>query len=96
MKMVMLIVDADHADDIRQMLEECDVPGYTEIPNAHGKGTTGKKFGNRAFPGSSTLYWAAMDNHCIEPLRNRLDGIRRAHGSAEGLKAFILETQEII
>jgi nitrogen regulatory protein PII len=96
MKMVMMIVDADHAADIQQMFEECDVPGYTEITNVHGKGATGRKFGNRAFPGASTLYLAAMEDHCIEPLRERLATLRRTHGSEEGLKAFFMETEEII
>ncbi len=49
MKMVMLIVDADRTEDIEEMFDECDIPGYTQIRNTHGKGSTGKKSGER-FP----------------------------------------------
>lgn len=96
MKMVMLIVDANHTDDIQQMFDECDVPGYTEIQNTRGKGATGRKAGSRAFPGASNVYFAAMEDHCMEPLREKLAALRVRRGPEEGLKAFILETQELI
>jgi hypothetical protein len=96
MKMVMLIVDAHHSDDIQHMFDECDVPGYTEIGNTHGKGASGKKTGSRAFPGASNVFFAAMEDHCIQPLRERLAALRTRQGPEEGLKAFILEIQEII
>ena len=74
MKMIMMFVDADHAADVERLFEECDVTGYSEIANVSGKGTTGKKLGNRAFPGSSTLYVAALDDECEGPLRARPRG----------------------
>jgi len=96
MKMVMMIVDSDHAKDIELMFEDCDVPGYSKIPDILGKGATGKKQGSRAFPGSSTLYFAALEEHCIEPLRAHLKSLRDTRGPEEGLKAFLLDTEELI
>jgi len=96
MKMVMMIVDADHDEDIERLFEECDVPGYSEIPNVLGKGTTGRKLGSRAFPGSSTLYFAALEDHCIERLKEELTALRDARGPKEGLKAFVLDTEELL
>lgn len=37
-----------------------------------------------------------MDDACMQPLRERLNALRQDRGPEEGLKAFILETQEII
>lgn len=96
MKMVMMIVDSDHTDEIERMCEDCNVPGYSKIPDILGMGTTGKKQGSRAFPGSSTLYFAALDNDCLEPLKQKLEALRGARGSEEGLKAFIMNTEELI
>lgn len=96
MKIVLMIVDADHSGDIERLLDDCEAPGYTEIPNVHGKGETGKKSGTRAFPGSSSLYVAALDDHCVEPLRERLEMLRSARGPEEGLKAFVMDTQELV
>lgn len=95
MKMVMMIVDAEHAVDIERLFDECDVPGYTKISDIHGKGSTGKKSGNRAFPGASNLYFTALEEHCVQPLHDRLEALRDARPE-EGLKAFIMETQELI
>ncbi len=96
MKMVVMIVDSDHDEDIERLFEKCDIPGYSEIPNVLGKGTTGRKLGNRAFPGSSTLYFVALEDHCIEQLREELTALRDARGPKEGLKAFVLDTEELL
>lgn len=96
MKMIVMFVDADHAADVERLFEECDVPGYSEIPNVSGKGATGKKFGNRAFPGSSTLYVAALDDECEGPLHEKLRELRETRGPEEGLKVFTLNAKEVV
>ncbi len=96
MKMVILIVDAEHIDSIKSMLKECDVPGYSEIPNVLGMGTTGIKLGNRAFPGSSTMLLIALEEHCVDMLTGKLQQFREENGSSEGLKAFSFDTKEMI
>jgi len=95
MKMVIMIVDADNADDIKQMLLDCDVPGYSELPNILGMGTTGKKLGSRAFPGSSTLFMVALEEHCVDLLGEKLQQLRETSGSSEGLKAFSFDVEEM-
>ena len=96
MKMVIMIVDAGNADDIKQMLRDCDVPGYSELPNVLGMGTTGKKQGSRAFPGSSTLFMVALEEHCVDMLSKKLEQLHEINGSSEGLKAFSFDVEELI
>jgi len=96
MKMVLMIVDAGHADDIKRLLQECDVPGYSELPEVIGKGSTGKKLGSRAFPGSSTLFMVALEELCVAQLKGELEKLRALRGSAEGLKAFSFDVEEMI
>jgi hypothetical protein len=38
------------------LLDDHHAGGYTEFLNAHGAGTTGRREGTRAWPGSSTLF----------------------------------------
>jgi nitrogen regulatory protein PII len=95
MKMVLMIVDAGQAEDVKDMLRNCDVPGYSEIPNVLGMGTTGKKLGSRAFPGSSTLFMVAIEQHCVDMLTEKLAALREENGSSEGLKAFSFDIQEL-
>jgi hypothetical protein len=96
MKLAMIIIDSRYAEGIAQMLEECGAPGFSEIPNVLGKGATGKKFGSRAFPGSSTMYMAALEEHCMEPLQGKLKTLRDTHGPEGGLKAYTMNTEELL
>ena len=96
MKMVMMIVDAGNAEEIKAMLEECDVPGYTEVPDVLGKGTTGQKGGNRAFPGSSTLLMVALEQDCVDLLTEKLKQHHETTGSVEGFKAFAFNVEELV
>jgi hypothetical protein len=96
MKMLMVLVDADHAGEVERLLDQNGVPGYTLIANARGKGRTGRKLGNRAFPGSSMLYWVALPEGECRGLCDELRQLRDSTGPEEGLKAYVFETTEVI
>lgn len=96
MKMVLMIVDAGHSDEIKQMMQDCEVPGYSELPEVLGKGSTGKKLGSRAFPGSSTLFMVALDQGCVDQLKQKLAKLHEKIGSSEGLRAFSFDVEEMI
>jgi hypothetical protein len=48
-RMMIIFVDASHADDVANILEACEVIGYSEVDGIRGKGATGRKLGSRAF-----------------------------------------------
>ncbi len=96
LKMIVVFVDADSMSQVERLFEECDVPGYSEIPNVLGKGETGKKFGTRAFPGSSTLLLTVIDETCEEPLKMKLQELRDTEDPIESIKVYSLDTEELI
>ena len=96
MKLFMILVDGDHARDVERLLESCDVPGYSQIPTVLGKGRTGRKLGTREFPGSSTMYMVAAPAECAGRLTTELSALRDAAGREEGLKAYALDTTELL
>ena len=96
MKMVIMIVDSGNKDEIKDMLQECDVPGYTEIPDVLGNGTTGQKGGSRAFPGSSTLFMVALEQECVDMLTEKLTQHHASIGKSEGFKAFAFDLEELV
>jgi len=96
MKLLMIVVDSNHKDDVERILEDHQVPGFTELPNVLGKGQTGRKFGNRAFPGSSTLYFTAVDENICKTLCADLKDLNDRAGKEEGLFAFALEAETVI
>jgi len=96
MKLLLILVDGDHADDVARVLDESNMPGYTEFPNVLGKGRTGRKLGNRAFPGSSTMYFVVLPEGDCAGLCDRLHALQATKGPEEGLKAYILDTTEVL
>jgi hypothetical protein len=96
MKLMLIFVDADRAADVERLLDASDVPGYSEFPGVLGKGATGRKFGSRAFPGSSTLYFVALREGTRAGLSERLEALRTERGPEEGLRVYVLEAMEVI
>jgi hypothetical protein len=96
MKLVMILVDADRAPDVERVLEVRGLPGYTEIPQVLGKGHTGRKLGTRAFPGATTLYFTVIPAGDVGGLAGELRHLRTARGPAEGLRAFTLDSEELL
>jgi hypothetical protein len=96
MRLLMIFVDGAHADDVRQLLEEVDEAGYSRFPNLTGKGTTGRKLGSRAFPGSSELFVTVLDENRCTTLVPRLEKLRAERGDEEGLKVYCMEAEEML
>lgn len=95
-RMLIVFVDAAHAEDVERILNEHELLGYSEIDGVLGKGATGRKLGSRAFPGSSTCFIAAVTPECQGELTERLRELLRARGAEEGLKLFSLNVDELI
>ncbi len=96
MKLLLIFVDTDHARDVERILDESDVPGYSEFPTVLGKGATGRKLGSRAFPGSSSLYFVVLPEGDCGGLCDRLKELQHARGPEEGLKAYVMDTMEVL
>jgi hypothetical protein len=96
MKLLMIMVDSNHQEDVERILEAHEVPGYTEFPNVLGKGQSGRKFGSRAFPGSNTLYLTVIGGDTCKTLCAELRALDEKSGPEEGLTAFILDAETVV
>ncbi|MDH3289665.1 MAG: hypothetical protein OEO20_05230 [Gemmatimonadota bacterium] len=96
MKLLLIFVDSDHARDVERLLDTHGVHGYSTFPNVLGKGQTGRKLGTRAFPGSSSLYFVALLDGDCRGLCDELRTLRDEKGPEEGLKAYTLDTMEVL
>ena len=96
MKILLIFVDADHSADVERLLEEHRVPGYSRFPEVEGKGATGRKFGSRAFPGASDLFFVALPGGSCAGLCDELERLRAAHGPEEGLRAYMMDANQIV
>jgi len=96
MRMLLIFVDSHHEGDVERILDESDVPGYSTFHNVLGKGVTGRKMGTRAHPGSSTLYFVVLPDGDCDTLCDRLHALRDRAGPEEGLKGYVLNTEEVL
>jgi hypothetical protein len=96
MRLLLIFVDSDHAEDVERILDDYGVQGYSQFPNVLGKGKTGRKLGTRAFPGSSSLFFVAIGDNDCETLCSEFKSLQAAAGPEEGLKAYTLETMEVL
>ena len=60
MKMLMIIVDSSHKEELEVLLNRNEIVGYTEIPQVHGVGESGVRMGSRAFPKTSSIVFTVL------------------------------------
>jgi hypothetical protein len=96
MKLLLILCPGERADEVRALIDRHEVHGYTEIPELRGSGITGLHLGTRAYPGAVCLIFTAV----AEPKAAELIAALREHcrecDPAEGLRAFVLNVQEMI
>ena len=68
MRMLMAIIDNSRKEELELLLQREGVAGWTEIPHARGMGTTGPRLDSAAFPGSSAVIQALVEDERIGPL----------------------------
>ena len=96
MRLLLIVVDSNHKEDVEKILDAQAIQGYSEVPTVLGKGETGRKMGSRAFPGSSTLYFTAITGDTCEGLCDELKALKDKAGREEGLKVFTLEAEMVL
>ena len=68
MKMVLGIVDAARVDGLRRVLNDANVPGYTELPVIEGVGRTGIHTGDRVHPGALIALFTIVEDEASSRL----------------------------
>lgn len=92
MKMVLGIVDAARVDDLRRVLNDSSVPGYTELPVVEGVGRTGIHAGDRVHPGALIAVFTIVDDGAASGLFESLVRHRDATGDVV-TRVFILPVE---
>ena len=80
MKLLMIIVDDEHKEELEVYLAEAGLEAYTEIPRTLGMGATGPHLGSRAFPRTSAIIFSIIDDGMLESLRTGLTEFKEKMG----------------
>lgn len=73
MEMLVVFAKAELREEIELVLTKQGVPGFTEIADAHGVGTSGVRMGSAVHPKTSVILMSVVDSQ----LRQRIVDILR-------------------
>lgn len=93
LKMLLVIVEESHKEELETILHRVGASGYTEIPHALGVGMTGPRMGSRAFPKTSAVILAALEEGVLERLREEIHAFCQDCG--ERVKLIAWNAEEI-
>lgn len=96
MKMIMIICPDARRDEIRTLIGQHAVHGYSELKQVTGEGRTGRREGTRLWPGQSSLIFTVLAPEKSEELLDALRTCSRELYPGEGLRAFVLPVEEAI
>ncbi len=93
MKMLMVLYSGAEPHRITSLLDRHHAGGYTEFANGHGSGTTGRREGSRAWPGSATLFVSVVPEEQSSSLIETLRGEIAELPPGERLHVAVLPTE---
>lgn len=94
MKLLMIIVEESHKEELEVYLQGSGVAGYTEVPGATGLGVTGPRLGSGAFPKTSAVVFSVVDDGEVDRLKRGLLSFCEACG--ERVKLLAWDVEEVL
>jgi hypothetical protein len=94
MKLLMIIVESVHKEELEVLLNKHDIVGYTEIPQVHGSGTTGQRMGSGAFPKTSSLIFTVIPADFLKPLVDDIE--RYCEACMKHMKMIVWSVEQVI
>jgi hypothetical protein len=94
MKLLMIIVESEHKEELEVLLNRHNIVGYSEIPQAHGRGETGFRMGSRAFPKTSSIFFTVIPASSIEPLKADIE--RYCAACLKRMKMVVWGVEQIV
>jgi nitrogen regulatory protein PII len=97
MKLVFVIFHEIYRERIRELLEELQVPGYTEFRQLSGSGATGRRYDTSVWPGRNAAVMAVVEADAAERVVKELQAFKGGLGTRSarpgGLKIFVLPVE---
>ncbi|MFQ5605962.1 MAG: PG0541 family transporter-associated protein [bacterium] len=95
MKLVCIVFNSVLMPNVREHLEKCEIDKYTQWSGVTGAGETGAHLGTHVWPGTNTvLFTIVAEDEKKQALQECVKSIRDKH-PGEGIKAFVLNVEEM-
>lgn len=94
MKLLMIIIEESHRDELEVFLDRCGVAGYTEVSPVRGSGRTGPRLGSGVFPATSALVFTLLDEAALARVRHGLDDFCKDCGERPRLISWTVDEEQ--
>jgi hypothetical protein len=94
MKLLMIIVDTHCREELEVLLQRNDVAAYSEIPGAHGVGTTGIRMGSGAHPSTSSIFFTVLEDDQVSSIKETIRGFCEA--SEEKMRMIQWAVEDVV
>jgi len=92
--MLVIMYGGPHPDRIPALLDHEGTEGWTRLPPARGTGHTGRREGNRAWPGETHVFFTVADEPAIASLERALRELAGSVREGERLHVAALPVEQ--
>jgi hypothetical protein len=93
MKLLLLLYAGPDPQRIAAVLDAHEVHAFTEIDRAHGRGSTGRVEGTRAWPGETSVLFSVVPEERVVELEKTLRALAAGAASGERLHVAVLPVE---
>ena len=93
MKLVMMMYAGPNPQRIAAVLDEHEVHAFTEIDRAHGRGSTGRIEGTRAWPGETSVLFTVVPDERVVDLQQAFRTLATGVDAGERLHVVVLPVE---
>jgi nitrogen regulatory protein PII len=97
MKAVMIIYNQAHSSVVMEILDNCNVRGFTKWVDVQGRGSVKGEphYGTHAWPSKNMATMAIIPEELVSPLIKELKDANNA-AKDQGLRAFVWEADSVV
>jgi len=94
MKLLMIILDQSHKEELEVFLDHNGVAGYTEVSPVRGTGRSGPRLGSGTFPATSAIVFTLLDDDALVRVRDGLDDFCRDCGERPRMISWSVDDEQ--
>ncbi len=96
LKMLLIVYNIALEDEVGDLMKAQGAPCFTQWPRLVGKGvSTGPKMDNDVWPGANSAIFTVLPEPKAREVMAAVQALRDEVGSHEGIKAFLLNVEEM-
>ena len=96
MKFLHITFHFEFSEPVEKILDEAEVRNYVRYSMVEGKDSEGKHFGNKVFPGSTTVVHAQVSDEKLETLLEKLKEFREDKKSHRHMTITVMTVEAFV